>query len=195
MRIKLVGLVFLGIALLFGLGACKSTKSYEKAAKATVIDLPLSSKEYRTDRDYFRAVQSGKSPDLATSKKIALHNAKSELAGNIQSTLKRVTEQFTNQRSIINGQEYANEFNELAREEVNRQLNVVKIIGDKLMREKDGSYIYFIAIEMSKENLLNQISDKVSKDAKLQLEFDKQQFKKIFDEEMKKLEEDRKSVV
>ncbi|GHV09663.1 hypothetical protein FACS1894162_0710 [Bacteroidia bacterium] len=62
---------------------------------------------------------------MATAKKIALTNAKAELASNIQSVVKAVTENYTNQ---------------------------------------------------------------IAKDSKLQLDFDKHQFQKVFDEEMKKFE-------
>ena len=47
----------------------------------------------------------GKSMDLATSKKIAIMNAKTELAGIVNSTMKTVTDQYTNQRTVGNNQQ------------------------------------------------------------------------------------------
>jgi hypothetical protein len=41
---------------------------------------------------------------------------------------------------------------------------------------------------MSKEPVVNNIADRISKDAKLQLDFDKHQFQKVFNEEMEKFE-------
>jgi hypothetical protein len=64
----------------------------------------------------------------------------------------------------------------------------VKVIGEKVFKEKDGKYTCYIAVEMSKEALATNIADRISKDAKLQLDFDKHQFKKAFDEEMEKFE-------
>jgi hypothetical protein len=58
----------------------------------------------------------------------------------------------------------------------------VKIIGEKTFRETDGRITYFIALEMSKEPVVDRMADRISKDAKLQLEFDRQQFRKIFDD-------------
>jgi hypothetical protein len=57
-----------------------------------------------------------------------------------------------------------------------------------VFKEKDGKYTYYVAIEMSKEPVVNNVADRISKDAKLQLDFDKHQFQKIFNEEMEKFE-------
>jgi hypothetical protein len=165
---------------------CKGAKSVQ--SDSTEVSVPFSGKEFRTDKEYFRASQSGKSPDLATAKKIALQNAKAELAGNIQSLIKAVTENYTNQRTVGDKQEFENKFEENARTVVNQTLNDVKVIGEKVFKEKDGKYTYYMAIEMSKEPVINNVADRISKDAKLQLDFDKHQFQKVFDEEMEKFE-------
>jgi predicted transcriptional regulator YdeE len=167
---------------------CGSSKKLSSETGATEVVIPLSGKEFRTDKDFFRTSQLGKSPDLATAKKIALQNAKAELAGNIQSTVKAVTENYTNQRGVSDAQEFENKFEENARAVVNQSLNDVKIIGEKTFKEKDGKFTYYIAIEMSKESVADKVADRISKDAKLQLDFDKHQFQKVFDEEMKKFE-------
>ena len=56
------------------------------------------------------------------------------------------------------------------------------------LRKKNGIYQYWIAIETSKETTLTGIFDGISKEEKLQLDFDKHQYEKIFNEEMKKYE-------
>mgnify|MGYP000050046790 CR=1 FL=1 len=45
---------------------------------------------------------------MATAKKIAEQNAKAELAGNIEAVIKRVTEQYTNQRSVGSQKDFEN---------------------------------------------------------------------------------------
>jgi basic membrane lipoprotein Med (substrate-binding protein (PBP1-ABC) superfamily) len=182
---KLAALAAIAIIAVIG---CKTTQSVQSSS-STEVTVPLSEKEYRSDKDYFRATQSGKSPDLATAKKIALQNAKTELAGNIQTLIKAVTENYTNQRTVGDKQEFENKFEEYARAVVNQTLNDVKIIGEKVFKESDGKHTYYIAIEMNKEAMFEKVSDRISKDAKLQLDFDKYQFQKIFDEEMKKFED------
>jgi hypothetical protein len=174
------------------ISGCKGSKTPNvQSGHSKEVSVPLSEKKYRTDKDYFRATQSGKSPDLATAKKIALQNARTELAGNIQATMKAVIENYTNQRTVGDKQEFENKFEENARTVVNQTLNDVKIIGEKIFKEDDGKLMYYVAIEMNKESVVQSVADRISKDSKLQLDFDQHQFRKIFDEEMKKFEENR----
>ena len=88
------------------LSACKSPKTIQQETGAVEIKLPFSEKEFQTNKEFFRATNMGKSPDIATSKKVALLNAKSELASNINSTIKKVTESYTNQRSVADKQDF-----------------------------------------------------------------------------------------
>ncbi len=175
------------------LAGCKGKKkTVQKETGATEISVPFSDSKYRSDNDAFRAKQVGKSPDLATAKKIAFQNAKAEMAGNIQSMVKRVTDQYTNQRTVGNAQEFENKFEELAREVVNLQLSNVKEIGEKIFKETDGAYSYWIAIEAGKKEVFDKMDSKISSDAKLKLDYDKQKFQSIFDSEMKKLADEGK---
>lgn len=176
------------------LAGCKSKKAtpVQKETGAIEITVPFSGKEYRSDDEHFRAKQVGKSPDIAAAKKIAFQNAKGEMAGNINSTIKRVTDQYTNQRTVGNTQEFENKFEELAREVVNLEMSNVREIGEKILKEPDGAYSYWIAIEADKKNVFDKLDAKISNDAKLKLDYDKQKFQQIFDSEMKKLAEEGK---
>jgi len=191
---KTTKLLLIPAIAVLSLAGCKSKKStpVQKETGAVEISVPFSGKEFRSDADNYRAKQVGKSPDLATAKKIAFQNAKSEMAGNIQSMIKRVTDQYTNQRTVGNTQEFENKFEELAREVVNLQMSNVKEIGEKIFKETDGSYSYWIAIEANKKEVFDKLEAKISNDAKLKLDYDKQKFQQIFDAEMKKLAEEGK---
>jgi len=173
--------------------SCKSKKAtpIQKETGAKEITLPFSSKEYRTDEDFFRAKNMGKSPDLATAKKIALNNAKSELASNIQTTIKKVTDQYTNQRTVSNKQEFENKFEELAREVTNLTISNIRVKDEKVFKEEDGSYTYWVAIEADKKTIFENIEKRISNDAKLRLDYDKKKFEEIFNEEMRKLAQEQ----
>jgi hypothetical protein len=73
---------------------------------------------------------------------------------------------------------------------VNLEMSNVKEIGEKLFQEADGSYSYWIALEASKKEVFEKIDAKISNDAKLKLDYDKQKFQQIFDAEIKKLAEE-----
>jgi hypothetical protein len=174
--------------------SCKSKKAtpIQKETGAKEITLPFSSREYKTDEDFFRARNVGKSPDLATAKKIALNNAKSELASNIQTTIKKVTDQYTNQRTVGNKQEFENKFEELSREVTNLTISNIRVKDEKVFKEEDGTYTYWVAIEADKKTIFENIEKKISNDAKLRLDYDKKKFEEIFNAEMKKLAEEQR---
>ncbi len=173
--------------------SCKSKKGtpIQKETGAKEIALPFSSKEYKTDEDFFRARNVGKSPDLATAKKIAMNNAKSELASNIQTTIKKVTDQYTNQRTVGSKQEFENKFEELSREVTNLTISNIRVKDEKVFKEEDGSYTYWVAIEADKKTIFDNIEQKISNDAKLKLDYDKKKFEEIFNAEMKKLAQEQ----
>ncbi len=193
-NMKTSNLLLVPAVALLALTGCKSKKAtpIQKETGAVEITVPFASKEFRSDENYFRAKQTGKSPDMATAKKIAYQNARAEMAANINATVKRVTDQYTNQRTVGNAQEFENKFEELSREVVNLEMGNVKEIGEKIFKEPDGAFSYWIAIEAGKKEIFEKISAKISSDSKLKLDYDKMKFQQIFDAEMKKLAEEGK---
>jgi len=193
-NMKTSRLLIIPAVAVLALAGCKSKKAtpVAKDTGAVEISVPFSSKEYRSDENNFRAKQVGKSPDIATAKKIAFQNAKSEMAGNINSVVKRVTDQYTNQRTVGNTQEFENKFEELSRDVVNLEMSNVKEIGEKIYKEPDGGYSYWIAIEADKKEVFDKLDARISSDAKLKLDYDKQKFQQIFDSEMKKMADEGK---
>lgn len=172
------------LALVF---SCGSTKPIEKVNGAVSVNVPFSEGKYKSDKNYFRAKQSGISPDLPTAKKVAIMNAKAELSGLVNSTIKSVTDQYTNQRTVGSKLELEIKFEELGREVVNESLVDVNIMDEKVFKETDNNFTYWVAIEMSKDAVLESLANKISNDEKLQLDYDKMKFEQIFNSEMEKL--------
>ncbi len=179
------------IAMVLSTTSCKTPQNIEKTTGAVEISVPFSDSKYKTDKDYFRAKNIGKSIDLATSKKIALQNAKSELAGNIQSIMKAVTDQYTNSSKVDDKENFENKFEELSRDVVNQTLSDVRIMDEKIFKETDGKYSYWVAIETSKQSILEGVTAKVSKNEKLQLDYDKKKFEEVFNSEMEKMSKEQ----
>ena len=194
---KTINYLLIPAIALMTITSCKSKKAVVTAVPVAKqeglieISTPFDSKEYRSDEENFRSKQSGKSPDLATAKKIAYQNSRAEMAANINAVVKRVTDQYTNQRTVGNKQEFENKFEELSREVVNLEMSNVKELGQKTFQDpSDKAYIVWIALEANKTGVLDKINQKISSDAKLKLDYDKQKFEAIFDSEMKKLGEE-----
>lgn len=187
---KIVITSFMLAAVLMLVTNCGGPKKLEKQAGMEEVTLPLSGKEYQSDKEFYRAKGSGKSPDIATAKKIALNNAKAEIAGLINSTIKTVTDNYVNQRSIADAQDFESKFESLTREVVNQQLVDVSIIGEKLF-QKDKTYEYWVAIEVSKKAILDGINNSISKNQKLAIDYDKKKFEEIYNQEMQKMEQQK----
>jgi hypothetical protein len=189
---KYIFVSMLAVSMMFATG-CRSKQPALPSVQAgsTEVEVPFSGREYRTNENFFRATQIGRSPDLSAAKRIALLNARTELASAVEATIKAVSTNYTNQRTIENRQEFASRFDEEARVIVNQRLNDVNIIGERVFREANGSYTYYVVIEMSKDALLNSLNDQISRDERLRLDFDQHQFRRVFEEEMRKFEQNR----
>jgi hypothetical protein len=173
--------------------SCKSKKGtpIDKETGAKRITVPFSGKEFQSDKEFFRAKASGNSIDMMTAKKIAMNNAKSEMAGLIQATVKRVTEQYTNQRQIGNTQEFSNKFEEIVREVTNQQLTDVRTLGEEIFKEQNNSFTYWVAVEANKQTILNGMERSISNNERLRQDYDKKKFEEIFNAEMEKLAKER----
>ena len=192
MKTNKISCIILAGTIGFFAFSCHSSKKVEKPSSGMEeITVPLSGKDYQSNKDFFRAKSVGKSPDMATAKKIALNNAKSEVAGLIQTKIKSVTDNYTNQRSVTDAQDFENKFENLSREVVSQSIEDVHIIGEKVFKNKTGTIEYYVAIEVSKEAILNGITNKVGQDKKIQIDYDKKKFEEILNAEMAKMENDK----
>ena len=80
-------------------------------------------------------------------------------------------------------------FEENARTVINEKLNGIKPICDRLTQTTStGKYKYYIALELSGEELVNDYYSSLTKNESLKIDYNYEKFKKTFDEEMKKME-------
>ncbi len=181
------------VTALASLSSCRGPKpaTVQEQTGAIELTIPFSGPEFRNSATHFRAVQSAKSPNVAGAKQIAMHRAKQELASNIQSLMKSVTDNYTQQRDIANVIEFNSKFESLSREVTNQQLNQVNVMDEKLFQEKDGNYTVWVALEMPVKPLMLEFEKGISRDQALRQDYDKMLFEKIFNDEMEKLENQR----
>ena len=175
--------------------SCKSKKPVSIAKQEGLIEVttPFDSKEYQSDAENFRAVESGRSPDLSTAQQIALQRATAKMATMLRVKINKVGSDYTSQQTVGNPQEFSNDFQNQTYLVVSEELANLKQIGQKTFQDQsDKSYTVWIAIEANKKSIFEKFDSKISSDKKLKLAYDKQKFQQIYDTEMKKLEEERK---
>ena len=179
---------------IIALAACSSHKDIAKANDEREVILPFADANYQSDNDNLRAVSSGHSPDLPTAQKIAMQNAQAKIAGMVKTLLNGAARQYTNQSSIAKKQDYENKFEEQIWTFVNQSLYNVKVMGEKAYQQKkDGTYTDWIAIQESKQDLLDGISKRISSDEQLKLDYDEKKFGEAIDSEMQKMKADEQS--
>ncbi|MDX5428674.1 MAG: hypothetical protein LPK79_11290, partial [Bacteroidota bacterium] len=179
----------LALVLAFaGLQACKGKKEVIEPPKGeTEVVLPCS--EYKSDDTYFRAYSFGESMDPNVAKKKALSNAKAELAGQISTVMKVVGDNYVKSSEFNNQEELLERFEENARTVINQRLTGIKPVCDRMMQvTATNKYKYYIALELSGDELVNDYYQALSKEASLKIDYNYEKFKQTFDEEMKKLE-------
>ncbi|MEY3405565.1 MAG: hypothetical protein ACO263_11230 [Cyclobacteriaceae bacterium] len=180
---RFLQLIVLGSGLLT-LNSCKPKEQLPASEKEVLV--PCSGKDYFTDTKFFRANSSGESQDQVTSKKKALTNARNELAQAINTTVKTVTDAYVNSREMNNKEQVEERFESLNREIVEQTLSGTRVICEKLVQTKAGTYKTYIAIELSANELVSKYQERLSKDERLKIDYDYEKFREVFENEMKK---------
>jgi hypothetical protein len=109
----------------------------------------------------------------------------------VNRTIKAVTDRYTTDRKIGAASDFEEKFDQLVRDVVNQQLSNVTTACSKLFTKDDGLYWSYIAVEVPKDELLNNINSNMSKNQKLTQDYEKMKFEKIFNEEMEKLAKEK----
>jgi len=182
-------LALMGVFIMFS--GCKSKEKVTKAPGEELIEVHCSGPEFFADAEYFRANSIGESLDQATAKKKAMSNARADLASSVETTIKGVVDNYVNSRELNNTEEVEERFESLTREVINQKLTGIKTICEKTAKTDDGKYKTYGAIELAGDELMNAMNERLSSDAKLKIDYDYEQFKKTFNDEMKKMEEQK----
>ncbi|MEM9340928.1 MAG: hypothetical protein AAGA66_19490, partial [Bacteroidota bacterium] len=144
LSIKLVA-----ITLLFAsLHACKNKAPQVIPSDEVEVIIPCSGTEYFSSGDIFRSNSIGESKDQVVAKKKALSNARADLASQVQTTVKAVTDSYVNSREYDNREEIEERFESLNREVINQELNGTKVICEKQTKTSAGTFKSYIAVEL-----------------------------------------------
>lgn len=168
------------------INACKSSKMGKE------LHEPFSGKKYYSDKNYFRAVGDAISENSGFSEEKAVLIAKQKMASNIESTIKSVTDRYVHDLEVGKRSNFEQTMENETREVVKLKMQDVVQLDKKKFLQKDGQYHCYAALEVNKDVVINGVNDRISKSSKLELEYDKAKFKKIFDEEMQKLEDEHR---
>ncbi len=166
-----------------GLIGCKS-----KMEGMNEVKTPFSGSKYEGNNRWFRAVASGESLDLETSKDKALLSAKQRLASNVQTQIKSVSENYKGERIVGDNMGDFNErFQQLTREVMNQVLVEVQTIDEKVYQNPTNKrYTTWVALEARKKNVYKKLKEIANTRTSLS-DKDKAYISKMMDEAIKEL--------
>ena len=176
---KKVTLFLLPIIASLIIVSCKSKKpaSIQKENGSQELSIPFSSKEFQTDNENFREAKSGNSPDMSFAEDIALTSAKGQMAGNINSKIKKSIDIYKKGYNAGGGKDFESKQEGWQREITELSMSNIKVIGKKFFKETDGSFTAWIAIEANKKEIFESLLSKVSSESKSRVDFDEKKYK------------------
>jgi len=170
------------------LTSCPSSIALTKVDDSREIKLPFSEKEYKTNAEFLRARANGESRDLQGGEMIARHNAEAVLANTIGTAIKGVTEQYFQNTSDNNSNDFSKKFESTTRSITNEAISNIKIVDTKTLKKANGVYDTWMVIEVSKKSILAGTLKAMSNQKAFKLESDQAKFREIFEQEMSKLD-------
>jgi hypothetical protein len=150
---------------------------------------PFRGNAYESNNRFFRGTGKGESSQDNIARGKADIEAKAQLASQVQTTVKEVSDQYLGQTSNEAAADVADKFQSLIRETMNTEISDVRKIGEeKYYNEKEKKYTVFIAYEIKKNAMFRFLKKKAEVDDKISAK-EKEAMLKIIDEEIKAADE------
>jgi hypothetical protein len=189
-KVMFFAAVVAGVMLMSSCGGKKKATATTNTMGREVV-IPCNDMDFHSDKTHFRGTGIAEGVNMASVRRRANLDANAALAASINRTIKSVTDRYTQDITAGNANEFAEKFEDMTRSVVNQSLNNVATVCSKVF-ENDGKFSAYVAVEVGKDEFMKEISTRVSNDARLRLDYDKMKFEKIFNEEMEKLENERR---
>lgn len=172
------------LALLLIAQGCGSSKNGMKEVKT-----PFSGSAYESNRRFFRAVASGESVNLETARSKAMLTANQRLASSVETELKNVSENYTNERNA-DGQlgDFGSRFQQLTREVMSTTLIGSHMINEKIYQKADKSYLVWVALELRKKEMYKQLKKK-AKESNTLSDKEKKAIEEMIDKSIEELQD------
>jgi hypothetical protein len=149
---------------------------------------PFRGNAYESNNRFFRATGKGESVKDNIARGKADIEAKAQLAGQVNTTMKQVADQYLGQTENAEAADVADKFQSLVREVMNTDLADLRKVGEqKYFNEKEKSYTVFIAYEIKKNAMLRFMKKQARVDKTIN-ERQRALIEKIIDDELEKIE-------
>jgi hypothetical protein len=154
------------------------------------VNEPFNGSAYQSNNRFWRAAGKGQSSADNIARGKADIDAKAQLAGQVNTTMKQVTDQYLGQTENENAADVADKFQSLVRQVMNTEIaDLRKMDEKKYFDAKKNEYTVFIAYEIKKNAMLRFMKKQARVDQKID-ERQRAVIEKIIDQELAKTEDD-----
>ena len=143
------------------------------------------------DDDYFRDLGIGTSINKQSARKAAVEASKSMIKSRLGGMIKGVA---TDYSRVVAGQAPADKVQRLIEEEftqvVEKMLNDADKTCEDMYQVQSGEFESYYAIQISKKEIINKVSNVLSKNEELEIEFNREQFRKFVEKRMAEVKQE-----
>ena len=170
------------LAFLLIIAACSSGVLGKKVRE------PFQGNAYESNNRFWRGTGKGSSSQDNIARGKADIDAKSQLAGQVNTNMKQVADQYLGQTENAEAADVADKFQSLVRQVMNTEIADLRKMGEeKYYNEEKKEYTVFIAYEIKKGAMLRFMKKQAKVDQTIN-ERQRDLIEKIIDEEIKKAE-------
>ncbi|HQV51570.1 MAG: hypothetical protein IPI00_05160 [Flavobacteriales bacterium] len=167
-----------------GLVACKSKKAVPPGS--VKVNQPFSGNKFESNSAWFRGTGQGTSVKQNIARSKADLDAKNQLAGQIGTNMRAVTDQYLAQTENNDAANVADKFQSLIREVMNTDLGDLRKIGEETYQDQTSQeFTVHVAYEI-KKNAMFRFMKKQAKTSEKVDERTRQQMEEILDKEIEK---------
>ena len=178
-------LAIAALTLTVSLPACKSKSS----PAGTKVDQPFSGGKYESNAAWFRGTGQGVSIKQNIARSKADLDAKNQLAGQVNTNMRAVVDQYLGQTENANAADVADKFQSLVREVMNTEIADLRKIGEETyLNETTKDYTVYVAYEIKKNAMFRFMKKQARTDDKID-DITRQKIDEILDAEIEKSEE------
>ena len=179
-------------AFLLVFSACKTQKTVTTTTPPPGREeIPLPCVDESMDNDeYYRAMGTAENVNMQNARTAAFDAAKSMLHKRLGGLVKGLSSDYS--RSVA-GNAQQDKVQRIMEGEmytvVDKMLNDAAKTCEKMYQNASGNYESYIAIQVSKKEMVNQMSTALSNNEELEIEFNRDQFRKFAEKKMKEMED------
>ena len=173
-------IIFAFMGLILGVASCSSNQ-YGKKVKE-----PFQGSKYQSNNNWFRAVGKGSSSQDNIAKSKADLDAKTVLAGQLNTSVKKVADQYLGQTENENAADVADKFQSLAREVMNTEMADLRKFDEEKYYNGE-KYTVYVAYEIKKNAMFRYLKKQAKTSDKIN-DAERKKIEDIIDAELDKLD-------